>query len=131
MEHTHRCTVTRIAILAAMIAAGPGLGAVAAQQRSELSLPPNGANQRAEVSQWIGPVRVTIAYHSPNVHGGGGKDRTGHIWGELLKYGLIDEGFGPSNAAPWRAGANESTTITVSDDVAIGGQPLKAGTYSL
>jgi len=56
------------------------------QVQSELSLPPNGKNQRAEVSQWIGLVKITISYHSPNVHGGGGRDRAGHIWGESLKW---------------------------------------------
>lgn len=102
------------------------------QELSELSMPPNGLNQKAEVSQWIGPVKVTISYHGPNVHGGGtGADRTGHIWGELVKYGFFDDGFGPSHAAPWRAGANESTTFTVSHDVKIGGKELRAGTYAL
>src|ERR1700724_3101592 len=90
-----------------------------AQVLSELSLPPNGNNERAEVSQWIGLVKVTIDYHSPNVHGGTGADRTGHIWGELVKYGFFDEGLGPSRATPWRAGANETTTITVSHDVKV------------
>src|SRR5262245_58876152 len=109
-----------------------GLGTIAvAQELSELALPPDGLNQKAEVSQWIGLVKVTITYHSPNVHGGGGADRTGHIWGELLKYGLFDEGFGPSRATPWRAGANESTTITFSHDVVVGGKPVRAGTYAL
>ncbi len=102
-----------------------------AQVLSELSLPPNGNNERAEVSQWIGLVKVTIDYHSPNVHGGTGADRTGHIWGELVKYGFFDEGLGPSRATPWRAGANETTTITVSHDVKIEGKDLKAGTYGL
>ena len=102
-----------------------------AQELSELSLPPNGGNQKAEVSQWIGPVKVTITYHSPNVHGGGGKDRRGHIWGELLHYGFFDEGFGPTHAAPWRAGANENTTISFSHDVKIDGKDLRAGTYAL
>jgi hypothetical protein len=83
------------------------------------------------VSQWIGLVKVTIAYHSPNVHGGGGKDRTGHIWGELLHYGFFDEGFGPTHGAPWRAGANESSTISFSHDVMVNGKPLAAGTYAL
>jgi tetratricopeptide (TPR) repeat protein len=101
------------------------------QELSELSLPPNGSNQKAEVSQWIGVVKVTIAYHSPNVHGGGGGDRTGHIWGDLLRYGFFDEGFGPSRATPWRAGANESTTIAFSHDVKIAGKDLRAGTYAL
>ena len=109
--------------------AAPAANAVA-QERAELTTPPNGDNQRAEVSQWIGLVKVTIAYHSPRVHFQG-RERTGHIWGELIPYGLYDEGFGPSRAAPWRAGANESTTLTVSHDVQLGGTPLKAGTYAL
>jgi len=101
------------------------------QELSELSMPPNGDNSHAAVSQWIGPVKITIDYHSPNVHGGGGADRTGHIWGELIQYGLFDDGFGPSKAMPWRAGANENTTISFSHDVKIEGKDLKAGTYAL
>jgi hypothetical protein len=101
------------------------------QVLSEISMPPNGGNQRAEVSQWIGPVKVSIEYHSPNVHGGAGNDRTGHIWGELVKDGFFDEGFGPSRSTPWRAGANESTTIRFSHDVHIDGKTVKAGTYAL
>ena len=102
-----------------------------AQIHSEITLPPNGDNERAEVSQWIGLAKITIAYHSPNVHGGGGADRTGHIWGELVQYGFFDDGYGPSKAMPWRAGANESTTITFSHDVKVEGKDLKAGTYAL
>ena len=101
------------------------------QVHSELAMPPNGDNEGAEISQWIGLVKVTIDYHSPNVHGGGGADRTGHIWGELVGYGFADQGFGPSHAAPWRVGANETTTITVSHDVRVEGKELKAGTYGL
>ena len=101
------------------------------QVLSELSLPPNGANERAEVSQWIGLVKITIDYHSPNVHGGTGADRSGHIWGELVKYGFFDEGLGPSRATPWRAGANETTTISFSHDVKVEGKDIKAGTYGL
>jgi tetratricopeptide (TPR) repeat protein len=104
---------------------------VRAQELSELSLPPDGMNQKAEVSQWIGRVKVTIAYHSPNVHGPAGRDRTGHIWGELVKYGMFDDGFGPSKATPWRAGANETTTVSFSEDVKIGGRDVRAGTYGL
>ena len=102
-----------------------------AQVRSEIAMPPNGDNERAEVSQWVGLVKISIDYHSPNVHGGGGADRTGHIWGELVGYGFFDEGFGPSHATPWRVGANESTTISLSHDVRIDGKDLKAGTYAL
>ncbi len=42
------------------------------QVHSELAMPPNGNNQRSEISQWIGLVKISIDYHSPNVHGGGG-----------------------------------------------------------
>jgi len=117
-------------LLAAVLACVPFRGAEA-QVHSELAIPPNGDNERAEVSQWIGLVKVTIDYHSPNVHGGGGADRTGHIWGELVGYGFTDQGFGPSHAAPWRVGANETTTLTVSHDVKIEGKDLKAGMYGV
>ena len=125
MKPRHLCILFAVCCFFAL--AGP----VSAQALSEITQPPNGANQRAEVSQWIGLVKVSIAYSSPNVHGGGGRDRTGHIWGELIPYGFFDEGFGPSRATPWRAGANENTTITFSHDVKIGGKDVKAGTYAL
>ena len=96
-----------------------------------ISVPPSGDNQKSSVTQWIGPVSVTINYSSPNVQGPGGEDRKGHIWGELVHYGFIDQGYGSSKAAPWRAGANENTTITFSHDVKIQGKDLKAGTYGL
>ncbi|HEX3584989.1 MAG TPA: DUF2911 domain-containing protein [Candidatus Angelobacter sp.] len=102
-----------------------------AQDFAEIPIPPNGNNEKAEVSQWIGLVKVTISYHSPNLHGGGGADRSGHIWGEVVHYGFIDEGFGPTKAAPWRAGANETTSISFSHDVKLEGKPIKAGTYGL
>jgi tetratricopeptide (TPR) repeat protein len=101
------------------------------QETSELSIPPNGDAERAQVSQWIGPVKISIDYHSPRVHNPATNDRTGHIWGEVVHYGFVDEGFGPTQSAPWRAGANESTTITLSDDVKVNGKDLKAGTYAL
>jgi tetratricopeptide (TPR) repeat protein len=96
-----------------------------------LTLPPNGDNQKSSVTQWIGPVSVNITYNSPNVHAPNGTDRKGHIWGELVHYGFVDQGFGSSKAAPWRAGSNENTTISFSNDVKINGKDLKAGTYGL
>lgn len=96
---------------------------------SQISLPPNGDNQKSQVSQWIGPVEIKITYNSPDVHGPDGADRTGHIWGELVPYGFGDLGFGTSKSAPWRAGANENTTIEFSHDIKIEGKDLKAGKY--
>ncbi len=96
-----------------------------------ISTPPNGDNQKASVTQGIGPVRVTIEYNSPNVHAPNGEDRRGKIWGTLVPWGAPDEAFGTCSECPWRAGANENTVLAVSHDVKIEGQPLKAGRYGL
>lgn len=106
------------------------LGAIFAFCQS-ITLPPNGGNQKSSVTQWIGPVSVTINYSSPNVTAPNGESRKGRIWGGVVHYGLIDQNFGSSKAAPYRAGANENTTITFSHDVKIDGKDLKAGTYGL
>ena len=95
-----------------------------------LTLPPNGDNPQAVVSQAIGPVRVTIDYSSPRVVRGK-NDRRGKIWGEVVPYGMSDLGFNGCTSCPWRAGANENTTFTVTHDVKIQGQTLPAGTYGL
>ncbi len=89
-----------------------------------LTIPPDGGNKKASVSERIGITDVTIHYDRPGVKG-----REGKIWGGLVHTGFKDLGFGTSKAAPWRAGANENTTITFSTDVMIDGKMLKAGTY--
>jgi len=96
-----------------------------------ITLPPSGGNQKSEVTQWIGLVKVTINYSSPDVHGPNGEDRKGKIWGGIVHYGYIDQNFGTSKAAPWRAGANENTTISFSHAVKIGGKEVSPGTYGL
>lgn len=98
---------------------------------AQISLPPSGDNQRSEVTQWIGLVKVTVSYSSPDVHSPTGEDRKGKIWGGVVHYGFIDQGFGTSKAAPWRAGSNENTTISFSHDVKIAGKEIKAGIYGL
>lgn len=98
---------------------------------AQVSQPPSGDNQKSEVTQWIGVVKVTISYSSPDVHGPSGEDRKGKIWGGVVHYGFVDQGFGTSKAAPWRAGANENTTISFSHDVTVGGKEVKSGTYGL
>jgi hypothetical protein len=98
----------------------------------DITLPPSGDNQKASVTQYIGSlVKVTVNYSSPDVHAPNGEDRTGKIWGGLVPYGLNDQGFGLRNPSPWRAGANENTTIYFSHDVLIEGKPLPAGKYGL
>lgn len=101
-------------------------------QTYTLTSPPSGNNQRSTVTQWIGLASVSITYNGPDVHGPNGEDRKGQIWGELVHYGLKDpDGYGTSTASPWRAGANEITSVTFSHDVKINGKDLKAGTYGL
>jgi hypothetical protein len=79
----------------------------------------------SSVTQRIGLTDVTIQYHRPGV-----KDR--EIWGKLVPYGLIPPGpVGNGKPHPWRAGANQNTTISFSDDVMIEGKHLAAGTYGL
>ncbi|MDP4262656.1 MAG: DUF2911 domain-containing protein [Bacteroidota bacterium] len=92
---------------------------------SQLTLPPDGGNKKAMVGERIGITDVTIHYDRPGVKG-----REGKIWGQLVHAGYTDLGFGTSKAAPWRAGANENTTIEFSSDVMIEGQPLSAGKYA-
>ena len=77
---------------------------------AELTLPR--VSQKASVTQTVGLTDVTIMYNRPGVKG-----RV--IWGGLVPYDKV-----------WRTGANEATTITLSQAVKINGQPLPAGTYS-
>jgi hypothetical protein len=90
-----------------------------------LTTPPNGGNKKAVVGERIGITDVTIHYDRPGVKG-----RDGKIWGQLIPAGYNDLGFGNSKEAPWRAGANENTTIEFSTDVKIEGQSLPAGKYA-
>jgi len=97
-----------------------------------VTLPPDGKNQKASVSQWIGLVEVNVTYNSPKVTAPDGTDRTGKIWGQLVPYGMANLGFGTcGDQCPWRAGANENTVFRVSQDVKVEGQPLAAGAYGL
>ncbi len=92
--------------------------------QAQLTTTPNGGNKKASVAELIGLTQVTIRYDRPGVKG-----REGKIWGTLVPYGFTDQGFGTSKAAPWRAGANENTTIEFSTDVMVEGKPLAAGKY--
>lgn len=91
--------------------------------QAQITLPRDG-NKQAMVSEHISNTEVTIDYSRPAVNG-----REGNIWGQLVHYGFADLGYGTSKAAPWRAGANENTTIEFSTDVLIEGQPLPKGKY--
>ncbi len=97
-----------------------------------VTLPPSGDNQKSEVTQYLGSLaKVTIKYSSPDVTSPSGEDRTGQIWGQLVPYGMNNLGFGTATESPWRAGANENTTITFSHNMLVEGKPVDAGTYGL
>lgn len=91
---------------------------------AQLTVPPYGGNKKAMVGERIGITDVTIHYDRPGVKG-----REGKIWGELIPAGFNYLGFGPAKEAPWRAGANENTTIEFSTDVLVNGKKLPAGKY--
>ena len=119
-----------------------------AQQPPKVRLPQ--ASPSATLTQTIGITDISITYHRPAVKG-----RT--VWGdipaeklaELIKTnkvvvpgaageGTVDGAPGSGKDFPlapnghvWRAGANEATKLTISDDVMVNGQKLAAGAYSL
>lgn len=67
----------------------------------------------SKLEQKVGLTDVTLEYSRPGVKG-----RT--IFGDLVPYDKL-----------WRAGANKNTMVTFSDDVTIGGQTVKAGSYAI
>lgn len=67
----------------------------------------------ASAENTVNGVKIKIDYHSPRV-----KERI--IWGGLEPYDKV-----------WRTGANEATTIEVSEDVKIGKNSLPKGKYAL
>src|SRR5262245_36191322 len=97
---------------------------IASYSQIPLTMLPSGGNKKASVSERIGLTDVTIHYDRPAVKG-----REGKIWVHLVPVRFTDLGFGSSKAAPWRAGANENTTIEFSKAVMIEGKPLPAGIY--
>ncbi len=77
------------------------------QDKSQRPSPP------AQAKAVVGGKTITIDYSKPAV-----RDRV--VWGELVPYGKV-----------WRTGANETTSLEVSDDVLVEGKPLPKGKYAL
>jgi hypothetical protein len=72
------------------------------------------ASERATVSQTVDGTVITVDYSRPQLRG---RDS---LWGKVVPHEEI-----------WTPGANLSTSLQVSRDVKIAGQPLPAGKYSL
>ena len=144
MKSLQRFSLRAAASLLALTALA---AAAVAQQAAKVRLPQ--ASQSASVSQTIGITDLTITYHRPAVKGR-------PVWGDAppdkvaaiaqsnrafqaaAAEGTLDGAPGSGKDFPlapnghvWRAGANEATKFTVSDDVLINGQKLPAGAYSL
>jgi len=84
------------------------------------------ASLKASVTQRLGTdVDITIEYSRPGVKGR-------KIWGNLVPYGLAPGNkYSENKPYPWRAGANENTTIEFKKDVLIEGKPMPAGKYGI
>ncbi len=84
------------------------------------------ASLKASVTQRLGTdTDITIDYSRPGVKGR-------KIWGELVPYGLAPGNkYSDNKPFPWRAGANENTTIEFNKDILIEGKPLPAGKYGI
>src|SRR5262245_31571808 len=109
------------AILAAV------LSIIFLQTKAQMDLPPSGGNPRAKITEEVGITDITITYSRPDVNG-----REGKIWGSLITYGFSTGSLlTNTNTQPWRAGANENTTIQFEHDVKVEGKPIKAGLYGV
>ncbi|GGD44204.1 hypothetical protein GCM10011514_05180 [Emticicia aquatilis] len=106
-------------VLGALLA----MGKVSAQA---IRIPQN-TNFPSSIGRTVGATTIEIKYNSPGVKG-----REGKIWGtDIAPYGFTVLGYGSNVQSPWRAGADESTTISFSTDVKVNGKPLPAGKYAL
>ena len=70
-------------------------------------------SQTGTVSQEVGSAKISITYDRPVARGR-------ELFGALVKWGEL-----------WTPGANWATTIELSEDVTVEGQPLRRGKYSL
>ena len=84
------------------------------------------ASLKASVMQRLGiDTDIKIEYSRPGVKGR-------KIWGVLVPYGMAPgDQYSGGKPFPWRAGANENTTIELSKDVLIEGKKLPGGKYGI
>lgn len=91
-----------------------------------LALPNGAQNHKCVAGRRVGVTDVEVRWNAPGVKG-----REGMVWGTpVAHYGYEVLGFGSYSKSPWRAGADECTTLSFSTDVMIEGKPLPAGKYA-
>jgi hypothetical protein len=78
---------------------------------ADLKLPQKSPAEK--ISHDIGTTTITLAYHRPGVRG-----RT--VWGDLVPFDR-----------PWRLGANEVTSLTLTHPARISGRDVPAGKWAL
>lgn len=71
------------------------------------------SSPKATMTQIVGLTDVELEYYRPSA-----KSRS--VYGNLVPFGKV-----------WRTGANGNSTISFSEDVTIGGKPLKKGKYAV
>jgi hypothetical protein len=84
--------------------------AVAPVARAQVKLPQ--PSPQSFLKQTIGLTDISVRYHAPGVKGR-------KVFGGLVPYGKL-----------WRAGANEATLITFTDELFLNHERVPAGTYS-
>jgi Protein of unknown function (DUF2911) len=90
-----------------------------------LRLPDGDVNYKCKTGRRTGVTDIEIVWNAPGVKG-----REGKIWGTSIAwYGFTVLGFGSNVQSPWRAGADENTTISFTTPVTINGKTLAAGKY--
>ena len=82
-----------------------------AQEKVQIKL--TSASPSASFQQEIGSSTIKMAYSRPLVRGR-------KIFGELVPFGKL-----------WRTGASDCTTISTNEDITLGNNILKTGTYSI
>jgi hypothetical protein len=91
----------------------------------QLTFPSGSVNLKCSAGRRVGLTDIDIHWGAPGVKG-----REGKIWGtSVAYYGFEVLGFGSDQPSPWRAGADENTTISFSTEVRIQGKTLPAGKY--
>jgi hypothetical protein len=80
----------------------------------------------ASVTQRLGvDTDVTFDFSRPGVKGR-------KIWGDLVPFGMYPGNeYSDNKPYPWRAGANENTTIEFNKDMKISGKKVAAGKYGI
>ena len=81
---------------------------------------------KASVTQRVGAdTDIVINYNRPGVKGR-------KVWGDMVPYGMYPGNqYSKDKPFPWRAGADENSTISFNKDLMIEGKKIPAGKYSI